>query len=102
VTAVFVTGTGTDVGKTFVTAGLIRHMRAAGRTVEAIKPLVSGFDPASAAESGQAFFPPGPPCYQHRGDQYISPWRFAAPPRPTCGKREERDRFRHPGRVLAP
>ena len=29
-TAVFVTATGTDIGKTFVTAGLIRHFRAAG------------------------------------------------------------------------
>ena len=26
-TAIFVTATGTDIGKTFVTAGLIRHYR---------------------------------------------------------------------------
>ena len=30
-TANFVTATGTEVGKTFVTSGLIRHWRAAGR-----------------------------------------------------------------------
>ena len=49
--AVFVTGTGTDVGKTFVTAALIRHQRDAGRPVDAFKPVVSGFDPAHVANS---------------------------------------------------
>ena len=32
---VFVTGTGTDVGKTFVTAALVRHLRSTGKTVDA-------------------------------------------------------------------
>jgi hypothetical protein len=50
-TAIFVTSTGTDIGKTFVTAGLIRHLRGSGRTVEALKPVVTGFDPAMAANS---------------------------------------------------
>ena len=31
--AVFVTATGTDIGKTYVTAGLIRHLRAQGKAV---------------------------------------------------------------------
>ena len=48
---VFVTGTGTDVGKTFVTAALVRHLRSSGKTVDAYKPVVSGFDPANAADS---------------------------------------------------
>ena len=51
VTAIFITATGTDVGKTFVTASLIGHFRQMGRIVEAIKPVVSGFDPAQAATS---------------------------------------------------
>ena len=33
-TAFFVTATGTDIGKTFVTTGLIRHMQATGRPVD--------------------------------------------------------------------
>ena len=32
-TAFFITATGTDIGKTFVTKGLIRHMHATGRPV---------------------------------------------------------------------
>ena len=50
-TAIFITATGTDVGKTFVAASLIRHLRQMGRLVDAIKPVVSGFDPAQAAAS---------------------------------------------------
>ncbi|MGI8569633.1 MAG: AAA family ATPase [Methylocella sp.] len=44
--AVFITGTGTGVGKTFVASGLIRYFRGLGQPVAALKPLVSGFDPA--------------------------------------------------------
>jgi hypothetical protein len=42
---------GTDVGKTFVATSLIRHFRRMGRLVDAIKPVVSGFDPTQAATS---------------------------------------------------
>ncbi len=48
---VFITATGTGVGKTFVAAGLVRALRRAGRKVAALKPVVSGFDPAQAAGS---------------------------------------------------
>ena len=50
-TAIFITATGSDVGKTQVVASLIRQFRQMGRSVEAIKPIVSGYDPAQAAAS---------------------------------------------------
>ncbi|MEJ0092126.1 MAG: dethiobiotin synthase [Methylocella sp.] len=79
-TAFFVTGSGTDVGKTFVTAGLIRHLRGQGRIVEALKPIVSGFDPAQPAGSDPAILL----CALARAATerelaQISPWRFKAP-----------------------
>jgi dethiobiotin synthetase len=40
----FVTGTDTEVGKTILSAALIAAMRAAGTTVAAHKPAVSGLD----------------------------------------------------------
>ncbi|MBV9509585.1 MAG: AAA family ATPase, partial [Caulobacteraceae bacterium] len=49
--ALFVAGAGTDVGKTFVACGLIRALRARGAAVDALKPVVSGFDPADWAAS---------------------------------------------------
>jgi dethiobiotin synthetase len=79
VRAVFVTATGTDVGKTYVAAGLIRHFRAAGRAVDAIKPVVSGFDPAAFDGSDPALLLAalGRPGTIEQIDR-IAPWRFAA------------------------
>lgn len=40
----FVTGTGTGVGKTIVSAALLAAMRSAGEPVRAYKPVVTGLD----------------------------------------------------------
>ena len=78
-TALFITGSGTDVGKTFVAALLARQLRAAGRSVRALKPVVSGFDPAAAegsdpslllAAAGLAVTP--------ENLDAVAPWRFKA------------------------
>jgi dethiobiotin synthetase len=90
VPAVFVTSTGTEIGKTFVAAGLIRHLRSAGRAVDAIKPVVSGFDPDAATGSdpdlllralGRAVSP--------EEIARISPWRFAPAVAPDLAARRE-------------
>ena len=52
--AYFVTATGTDIGKTFVTAGLIRYLREHGQPVAALKPIVSGYDPSVVETSDPA------------------------------------------------
>jgi dethiobiotin synthetase len=52
--AYFVTSTGTDIGKTFVTAGLIRQLRGEGRAATALKPLVSGYEPSVVETSDPA------------------------------------------------
>ncbi len=44
---VFVTGTDTGVGKTFVSAAIAAALRAAGRDVGAFKPAVTGLDEPS-------------------------------------------------------
>jgi dethiobiotin synthetase len=89
-TALFVTATGTDIGKTFVTTGLIRHLRGAGRTVTAIKPVVSGFDPASWQASDPALLLAalGRPVTLEEA-QAVSPWRFKAPLSPHVAARCE-------------
>ncbi len=40
--AVFVTGTDTGIGKTFVSCALIQAIKRTGKTVEAMKPVASG------------------------------------------------------------
>lgn len=81
--AIFITATGTDIGKTFVAAGLIRHMRHAGLVVDAIKPVVTGFrfDQPAPSDPGvllAALERPLTPLAIER----ISPWRFSAPVSP--------------------
>jgi dethiobiotin synthetase len=49
--ALIVTGAGSDVGKTYVSASLLRALRAQGHRPEAFKPVMSGFDPAHLADS---------------------------------------------------
>lgn len=88
--AVFITATGTDIGKTFVTAGLIRHIRGSGGTVAAVKPVVSGFDPDAWQESDPAVLLAalGRPAALAEVER-ISPWRFKAPLSPDMASKRE-------------
>ena len=89
-TAVFVTATGTDVGKTFVTAGLIRELRKQGRPIQALKPVISGFDPnaVAASDTGVILDALGR-APSADAVAAISPWRFAAPLSPDMAARRE-------------
>src|SRR5215472_18787443 len=86
----FVTATGTDIGKTFVTAGLIRALRRGGRAASALKPVVSGFDAARAAESdpGRLLAAMGEGITEGALNR-IAPWRFAAPLSPDMAAARE-------------
>jgi dethiobiotin synthetase len=88
--AVFITGTGTDIGKTFVTAGLIRHIRGSGGAIAAVKPIVSGFDPDAWQESDPAVLLAAleRPATMAEVER-ISPWRFKAPLSPHMASRRE-------------
>jgi dethiobiotin synthetase len=88
--AYFVTATGTDIGKTFVARGLIRALRARGRSVAALKPVLSGFEPAEAAgsDSGLLLAALGRPITPETIAK-ISPWRFAAPLAPDMAAARE-------------
>jgi dethiobiotin synthetase len=86
----FVTATGTDVGKTFVMTRLIAELRAASRSVRALKPVASGFDAANAIETdtGVLLEALGLPLTPANVDA-VSPWRFAAPLSPDMAAARE-------------
>ena len=90
VASYFITATGTDIGKTFVTAGILRAARAAGRDLRALKPVLSGYVPAAAAESdsGLLLAAMGQAVTQ-AGVAAITPWRFAAPLSPDMAAARE-------------
>jgi dethiobiotin synthetase len=75
----FVTGTGTNIGKTYVTAGIIRAARKAGRKASAIKPILSGYDPTQpqTSDAGLLLEAMGKPV-SPLTVAAISPWRYTA------------------------
>jgi dethiobiotin synthetase len=89
-TSLFVTGTGTDVGKTFVTVALIAALRARGLAVRAVKPVASGFDAGAPAgtDSGRLALALGLPLNEPQLAA-VSPWRFAAPLSPDMAAARE-------------
>ena len=98
--AVFITGTGTGVGKTFVTAGLIRRLRERTQPVNALKPLVSGFDPKAPSGSDPAILLEALGRKIKPGElEAISPWRFRAPLSPDMAAFAE-DKAIHFGDVV--
>ena len=88
--AYVVTATGTGIGKTFVTAQLIRHLRAHGRPVDALKPVISGFDEADAAmsDTGVLLRALGRNVDAEEIAR-VSPWRFRAPLAPNMAAPRE-------------
>ena len=113
--AAFVTATGTDIGKTFITTALVHYLRGASRAVHAVKPLVTGFDPQAWQDSDPAALLAalGRPITLDEVER-ISPWRLRAPLSPDMAGRHEgcaisfaqvvefcRETLRnHPGTVL--
>ena len=88
--AFFITGTGTDIGKTWLCCALMRHWRAAGHASQAFKPVLSGFDPAmpETSDAGQLLVALGRQIDTAALDD-IAPWRFAAPLSPDMAAARE-------------
>lgn len=89
-TGYFVTATGTDIGKTYVSAALLRHWRRDGRPIAALKPVMSGFDDNDVAgsDAGQLLMAMDAPM-DAGGLNLISPWRFKAPLSPDMAAARE-------------
>jgi dethiobiotin synthetase len=88
--AFFITATGTDIGKTFVTAALTEYWRNAGRGVAAIKPVMSGYEDAEAAGSDAGILLRALGRTVSTDEiARIAPWRYRAPLAPdTAAARE--------------
>lgn len=89
-TVVFVSATGTEVGKTFVSRGLVRALKSRGRTVEVLKPVQSGFDPreAEGSDAGLLIAATGEEPTLDR-IAAAAPFRFEAPLAPHLAARRE-------------
>ena len=92
---VFVTGTGTEVGKTVVAAAIARTHAAAGRSVAVFKPAVTGLDDFAIAADGTisadiARFSAHRPDHvvlreaagSDQSDEEVAPYRYGPPMSP--------------------
>ncbi len=88
--ALFVTASGTEVGKTLVTAALAHQLRARGESVRVLKPVASGFDPAApeASDTGLLLAAAGV-APTAEAIAVATPWRFAAPISPDMAAARE-------------
>lgn len=89
-TIVFVTSSGTGIGKTFVTERLVAELNSGGRQVQALKPVASGFDPTRlvGSDSARLLAAQGLDVTPANLDA-VSPWRFAAPLSPDMAAARE-------------
>ena len=82
-TTVFIAGAGTEIGKTYVTAAIVRRLRADGRDVRALKPVASGvpsIDVSGFADSDTArLLAAQGVAVSESAVEACSPWRYAAP-----------------------
>ena len=91
-TRVFISSSGTEIGKTFVTCALISQLRAAGHSVAAVKPVATGYDPLnlSDGDSGELLTALGRDVDTGHVEE-ITPWRFSAALSPDmAAAREQR------------
>lgn len=75
---VFVTGTGTEVGKTVVAAALARTLAAEGLAVNVFKPAVTGLEEPGEADHELLRRAAG----SAQGDEEIAPYRYDPPASP--------------------
>lgn len=86
----FVTSSGTDIGKTLVTAALCHQLIAAGKKVRAIKPVACGVDDSHISDDDIDVLlkSMGQPITQSNIEA-VSPFRYKAPLSPDMAARQE-------------
>lgn len=92
---IFFTGTGTDIGKTHILCALLAAYRSVGGRARVLKPVLSGFDNASAATSDTALLiQANGQALNAENIKAATPWRFKPPLSPDmAARREKRDLF---------
>lgn len=88
--AVFVTASGTEIGKTLVACALAHQARIAGRPVRVLKPVATGFDEMNMGESDtiNLLTAAGIPLTEN-AVVACTPWRFREPLAPDMAAARE-------------
>ncbi len=84
----FITGTGTGIGKTFITGLLTGQLVAKRYKTIAAKPIITGFDAEQESDTSILLAAQGLPVNQ-KNIHTCSPWRFKAPLSPDLAAKKE-------------
>ena len=100
---IFITGTGTEVGKTVVAAAIARTLAAEGRDVAVFKPCVTGLDETGAEADHELL---RRAAGSRQGDEEIAPYRYGPPASPhlaaaLAGEEIDPERLRAAARAAA-
>jgi len=76
---IFVTSTGTAIGKTLFTCSLIKHLKFQGKQVKALKPIISGFKVDSVPNDISQMLDALQLEYNSETIQQISKYQFEKP-----------------------
>ena len=89
-TTIFVTASGTEIGKTFVTCALVHQLQQNGYRVAALKPVATGVteDALDSTDSGVLLKALGQPIDAGQVAA-VSPWRFKEPLSPDMAAERE-------------
>jgi len=93
---IFVTGTGTEVGKTVVAAVIARSLAAEGKSVAVFKPAVTGLDEEGEPDHALLRRAAG----SAQSDEAIAPYRYGPPLSPHLAAALAGEEI-EPGRLLA-
>jgi dethiobiotin synthetase len=86
----FITGAGTEIGKTFITCALADQLQKQGRAVQVFKPIITGYNPDRPQDSDSGKLLETlrvPPTDDNVAE--ISPWRYETPVAPSMAARIE-------------
>ncbi len=83
----FITGTGTGIGKTFLVQNLCESLTRQGKSVNALKPVITGF--SKAESDSRVLMDSNRIPYNEKNLDKISPWRFVAAVSPDIAARKE-------------
>lgn len=85
----FITATGTEIGKTFVTTMLCRQLIGNKKKVIALKPVISGYVAGDMQSDSALILQACGLNITEENIAKISPWRFAAPLSPNMAAHRE-------------
>lgn len=89
----FITSSGTDIGKTFVTAALTHQLKLAGHSVAAYKPIISGFEEGKPNDAITLLEAQGI-SKSHKNIIANTPWRFKLAASPDIAAAAENEKIK--------